>query len=120
MWARGRKVGGGLGTAVSLRAWHLVGSEQWVLWSEMCVSLRAGQAGAAAVQTVLSMRLALFPSTARHPLPASMGNVPVLLPRWRNKESREAAVLWQHRALNPQFIPFKGRLFGLMYGGGHV
>lgn len=29
MWAWGRKVGGGLGTAVSLRTWHLAGSEQW-------------------------------------------------------------------------------------------
>lgn len=37
MWAQGRKVGGGLRTALSLRVWHQAGSEQWVLWCELCV-----------------------------------------------------------------------------------
>lgn len=58
--------------------------------------------------------------TARRPLPASTGDVPVLVPRWRNNGSREAAVLWQRRALNLQFIPLEVRLFDLMYNGSHV
>lgn len=36
VWAQGRKVGGGLGTVLSLRVWHLAGSENWVSWSDLC------------------------------------------------------------------------------------
>lgn len=35
-WAWGRQVGGGLGTALSPRAWRLAGSGQWVSGCELC------------------------------------------------------------------------------------
>lgn len=91
------------------------------------MSLRAGQAGAVAVRMVPSMWPALSLAarrvgcgTAHLPLPASTRNVPVLVPCWRNNGSREAAVLWQHRAFNPEFIPLEVRLFDLMHNGSHV